>query len=377
MVRGAVLVGVLVVLAQVLACASPAARPSEAPPGQSPAAQAAPAAQSPAAQAAPAAAPPALTKVVVGALPATHSSGLYIAQERGYFAEQGIEAELLPSMASSDSLLMLNSGQMDVYGGATGANLYAAVSRGIHLRAVADKAHSEAGVKYKAFVARKDLWDSGEIRTIADLKGRPVAALPGGGGVEYQMEVLLQTAGLTWQDVDYRGLGLPEQAAALANKGVDGAFVFQPLLCTVERRNLGVVIPPMLDDIASGLQGGVINYGEPFIRDKPELARGFMVAYVKAIRDYNDAQLYNVNRPRIVDIMQKYVNLPDLSYYDDCEWGRLNPDGRIDRKWIEHEMLWSVKSGFLDRAVPVDQLVDDSYVDYAVQVLGPYKPGGR
>src|SRR5947207_8941427 len=107
MARGAVLVGVLVVIGQVLACAPPAAKPSAAPSG--------PAA---AAQPAPAAAPPALTKVVVGALPATHSSGLYIAQERGYFAEQGIDAELLPSMASSDALLMLNSGQMDVYGGA-------------------------------------------------------------------------------------------------------------------------------------------------------------------------------------------------------------------------------------------------------------------
>src|SRR5712692_7839454 len=247
MARGALLVGVLMVAGLLLACTPPAAKPSEAPSGPAAAAQAA-------STGAQAATPPALVKVVVGALPATHSSGLYIAQERGYLAEQGIDAELLPSMASSDSLLMLNSGQMDVYGGATGANLYAAVSRGIQLRAVADKAHSEAGVKYKAFVARKDLWDSGEIRTIADLKGRPVAALPGGGGVEYQMEVLLQTAGLTWNDVDYKGLGLPEQAAALANKGVDAAFVFQPLLCTVERRNLAVVIPPMLDDIASGLQ---------------------------------------------------------------------------------------------------------------------------
>jgi NitT/TauT family transport system substrate-binding protein len=321
--------------------------------------------------------PPARTTVVVGHFPATHTAGVYIAQERGYFAEQGLEADLTPFQALPEATVLLNSGQMDVYAGGAGANLYNAVARGIALKLVADKAHSEAGVKYKAFVARKDLWDSGQIRTIADLRDRPVAALESGGGVEYQMEKVLQTASMTVDNIQFKGMGVPDQLAALANKGVDGAFLFQPALCTAERRNLAAVIPPLLDDIAPGLQGGVINYGEQFIRDKAQAARGFMVAYVKALRDYNDAQLHNVNRPLIIEIMQKYLQLQDPSYYDECEWGRLSPDGRVDRKWIEDEMLWAVKTGLLDRVVPVDRLIDDSYVDYALQVLGPYQPGGR
>lgn len=204
-----------------------------------------------------------------------------------------------------------------------------------------------------------------------------MASLPSGGGIEYQMEKVLATAGYTINDVEFRGLGVPDQLAALANRGVDGAFLFQPALCTAEKRGLAVVLQPLLDDVAPGLQGGVINYGELFMREKPQAARGFMVAYVKALRDYNDAQLRGVNRPQIVEILQKYVGLPDLSLYDDCEWGRLNPDGRIDRAWIEDEMRWGVQTGLLDRVVPVDQIVDDSFVDYALQVLGPYKPASR
>ncbi|HEY7068416.1 MAG TPA: ABC transporter substrate-binding protein [Chloroflexota bacterium] len=165
-----------------------------------------------------AAAPSAPTTLVVGHFPATHTAGVYIAQERGYFAEQGLDADLTPFQSLPDAALLLNSGQMDVYAGGTGANLYNAVARGIALKAVADKAHSEAGVKYKAFTARKDLWDSGEVRTIADLKGRPVAGLASGGGVEYQMEKVLATANLTMDDVNYKGLGVPEQMTALANK---------------------------------------------------------------------------------------------------------------------------------------------------------------
>ncbi|HZR98383.1 MAG TPA: ABC transporter substrate-binding protein [Chloroflexota bacterium] len=366
--------GIAVLALVALACAPPAA----SPPGQATPA-AAPAggqAQAPAASV-PAAAPAAPMTLIVGHFPATHTAGVYIAQERGYFAEQGLDADLTPFQSLPDAALLLNSGQMDVYAGGTGANLYNAVARGIGLKAVADKAHSEPGVKYKAFMARKDLWDSGELRTIAGLKGRPVSSLPSGGGVEYQMDKVLQTANLTTDDLDFKGLGVPEQLTALANKGVDGAFLFQPALCTAERRGLAVVIPPLLDDVAPGLQGGVINYGAAFMRDKPEAARGFMVAYVRALRDYNDAQRFGTNKDQIVDIMMKYVPGPDRAVFEECEWGRLNPDGRVDRRWIEDEMLWDVKTGLLDRVVPVDQLVDDEFVDHAVQVLGPYKPAGQ
>jgi NitT/TauT family transport system substrate-binding protein len=356
-----------------LACAAPpATSPSVQPSGARPegAGAAAP-------TAAPAVAPAPPTKVVMAHFPATHSSGLYIAYERGYFAELGIDADLTPMTSLPDAAVLMSTGQLDLYGGGTGAALYNAVSRGIRLHAVADKAHGEPGVKYKGFMARKDLWDSGEIRTIAALRGRPIVANPGGGGIEYQLEKVLQTAGMTVQDIDFKGMSVPDQLAALSNRGADGAFLFQPALCTAEKLNLAVVVPPMLDEVAPGLQGGVINYADQFTREKPEVARNLMVGYVRGIRDYNDAQLHQVNRPTIVEIMQKYVTLPDVSYYDDCEWGRVNPDGRIDRRWIEDEMLWSVKVGLLDKIMPVDQLVDDSYVDYALAKLGPYQPASR
>ncbi len=375
-------VGLAVLLAAAVACASPARTPTSttapgaaAPSGPAPASAPA-AAPSPAAPIG-GAAPPEPVHIVASHLPATHSGGLYIAYERGYFAEQGLDVDLEPSFASSEALTMLNSGALDVYGGATGANLYNAVQRGVHLRAVADKAHSEPGIKYKAIMARKDLWDSGAVRTMADLRGRPFGGLPGGGSTEYQSEKLLQTGGVLFSEVDFKPLNTPDQLAALSNKSIDAVFTFQPALCTAERLGLGVAMPPYMDDIAPGLEGGVINYGEQFMRDKTQAARGFMVAYVHALRDYNDAQLYNVNRPLIVDILQKYVNLPDLSYYDDCEWGRLYPDGHINRASIEDEIQWSVKAGFMDRPISVDQIVDDQWVEYAGQQLGPYQPGGR
>ena len=166
----------------------------------------------------------------------------------------------------------------------------------------------------------------------------------------------------------------PDQLAGLGNKGLDAAYMFQAAVCAAERRNLGVALRPYLDDVAPGLHSGLTTYGDQFIRDKSRAARGFMVAYLKAVRDYTDAQRYGVDRAQIVEILQKAVPMQDPSYYDECEWGRINPDGYIDRKLIDEEILWSVQVGLIDRAVPADQFVDDQFVDYALQVIGRYQP---
>src|ERR671933_313314 len=95
----------LTILALAVACAAPAAQPSGAPAGG-------PAAAAP---------PQAPVRLVLGHIPATHSGGMYIAQERGYFAEQGIEAELVAFPSLTDAVVPLTSGQMDAYAGGSGA----------------------------------------------------------------------------------------------------------------------------------------------------------------------------------------------------------------------------------------------------------------
>ncbi|HEY7061488.1 MAG TPA: ABC transporter substrate-binding protein [Chloroflexota bacterium] len=394
MARGGWLVAAALLLVAAIACAAPAAPRAQAPAseasapaglaagvaGQAPPQGAGPAAgiagQAPGqgVAAAEPAAPQTPTAVVIGFFPSTTSVVWHIAEERGYLAEQGIAAELTPFRTLPDAVAMLNAGKIDVYGGGAGANLFNAVARGIQLRAVADYARSEAGTKSKAIVARRDLWESGEVRALGDLRGRTVSTTVSTGGQEYQVYKLLQTVGLTLDDVELKGMPPPDQVAALGNRATDAAYLFQPALCTAERRNLGVVLQPTFDDVASGSHGGLTYYGETFIREKPRAASALMVAYLKGVRDYVDAQRYGVNRAQVIELMRQYVPTSDASYYDECEWGRINPDGYIDRGWLEDEMAWAVANGLVERPVSVDQFVTNTFVDDAIRVLGPYRP---
>src|SRR5262249_14935508 len=130
------------------------------------AAQPAAAAASPAAK--PAAAP---TTVQMATLRAASDAGLFIALERGYFAEQGIDAQFAEIGLGSDIAAMLAAGQIQVGGAAITAGLLNAAARGIETKVVADKGANPRGFSFTALLVRKDLVDSGAYSGPADLKG--------------------------------------------------------------------------------------------------------------------------------------------------------------------------------------------------------------
>src|SRR5262249_59731344 len=100
------------------------------------------------------------------------AAGLVLAMERGYVTAVGIDVETVPFSTAAEMVAPLGAGQLDVGGGSPGAGLNNAVARGIGLRIVADKGSTPPGHGYEALLVRKDLWDSGQVRGLADVPGR-------------------------------------------------------------------------------------------------------------------------------------------------------------------------------------------------------------
>jgi NitT/TauT family transport system substrate-binding protein len=58
------------------------------------------------------------TNLVVAAVPAEDSAGLYIAQQRGYFAQEGLHVTIVPAISSADVIKKQLAGQYDITAGA-------------------------------------------------------------------------------------------------------------------------------------------------------------------------------------------------------------------------------------------------------------------
>jgi NitT/TauT family transport system substrate-binding protein len=95
----------------------------------------------------------------------------YIAQEHGFFTEQNLKVAFIPFDSGPRMIAPLGVGQIDVGAGASSAGLYNAVARGIDVKIVADKGSTPSGYDYMPLIVRKDLVDTGKVRSFADLKG--------------------------------------------------------------------------------------------------------------------------------------------------------------------------------------------------------------
>lgn len=350
----------ILLLALLSACAPRTGSPAGAPPAQAPAA-------------APPAAPT-ITKINYGEIGGTSDAGIYIANDKGYFREQGIELESARFQTAAEMVAPLATGQLDVGGGAPGAGLMNAFSRDIALKIVADKGNLNRGYGFQAVMTRKDLWDSGAVRGPADLRGRTIAMPARDITPEVTLDTYLRGGGLTVAEVNVATMPFPDMATALANRSIDAALPIEPFVTQIVEREIGVILTRN-DDVTPEQQVAVILYSPKFAEEKPELARRFMVAYVKGLRDYNDAfgKKDEAKKTEVVAILVGNTAVKDPTLYDKMVMPGLNPNGRVNIESLEQSQTWWVAKGSQQAKVDLSKVVDHQFVDWAVQQLGPYR----
>ena len=86
-----------------------------------------------------------LTKLLVAHEGYSTDGPIYIAQERGYFREQGLDVELRRFASTADQIAALGTGQLAVGVGGVNAALFNAVAGDVPIRIVADKFHAAVG----------------------------------------------------------------------------------------------------------------------------------------------------------------------------------------------------------------------------------------
>src|SRR5262249_8537702 len=150
---------------------------------------------------------------------------LYVAIEKGYLAEQGITPQLEVVTAGQDAMALAAQGQLDVVVGGFGAATFNAIDRGLEIRVVGSMgAQPQAGVP-SGLMVRKDLLAGGQVRRVADLKGRRVALAGGAGSTgSYWIATKLREANLPLRDIDIVNLAFPDMITAFKSAAIDAAL---------------------------------------------------------------------------------------------------------------------------------------------------------
>lgn len=299
--------------------------------------------------------------------------GWYVAQERGYFDEEGLDVEFMTArMPTGDRMALLARGDIHFGGVSPDPSLFNIVARDVQVQIVAFMSGNVGNYPYRtaAVVVRQDLIESGRYRQPQDLKGMSLAVSTEGGAATYLVERALIQHGLTLADVTFQVVQLQDMPVALSNKAVDAAWLVEPFILFAESRN--VAKPVLLTgEIAPGAVGFMMLASPHFTREQPEATRRFLRAWLRGQRDYYRAVIAQQGGAEAVyEILSKYTTIKDPSLFPRIGFNGADPNGDINEASLYDYQDAFLRYGTQQRRVDLGRVIDRSYLDEALADLG-------
>lgn len=304
-------------------------------------------------------------KVSLAMLRLTSSAPLFIAMDKGYFKEEGIEIDPQWFDAAQPIAVATASSKVDV--GATGitAGLYNMAAKGQKLYIVADKGREEKGYSSSALLAASSEYDNG-LNSIEALKGKRVGITQKGSTFHYMLGRMLEAKGLSLDDVTIVPLGkLSAVMAALQSGQIDACILNEPNITKVKNEGYGKEITQV--SAVMPYQTSGIFYSPEFAKNKDAAVR-FMKAYNKACNEYYDAVVDKKDPAKldeVVKIIAKYVKTPEADIRLGLPY--VDKNGVLMADDIKTQIDWYSSHGMMDGKLDAKDVVNTSFLEEAMK----------
>lgn len=276
-----------------------------------------------------------LPKLTIGLMPDTDSIPFIIAAERGYFAEEGVEVELVPFKSAMERDAALQSGNLD---GAV-SDLLAVIfarSGGFSLHAT-----SYTDGNYNLIAG-----GNAGISSAADLHGKEIA-ISRNTIIEYVTDEILAVNGMGEQDVSKVVIPqIPVRLEMLQSGNLAAAVLPEPMANVAVASGSRYVTGS--GDL--GINPGVIVFSDASIQEKSASVRAMYRAYNKAVEYLN-----HTPRAEYIDLVMEKSGFPAPAR-DALELKPYRPAGLPAEKDVEEAVHW-VKSKDLAGDYRYDDLV--------------------
>jgi NitT/TauT family transport system substrate-binding protein len=288
-------------------------------------------------------------RLPMGFIPDPQYAPLYVATEKGYFAEEGLDIEFDYSF-ETDGIALVGANQLPL-AIVSGEQAILARSQGLPVVYV-----TQWWQRYPIAIASKV--ESG-IRTPADMAGRTVG-VPGFFGASYVGLVgLLAANGLTLSDINANEIGFNQLESLITDQSE--AVVIYINNEPVQLAQQGVAVDVIaVADYADLVANGIIT-NEATITDNPELVQGFVRALLRGLRDTldNPDEAYEISKNFVegLDDSRRGVLEASLPLWE------ANPLGVTDpASWQETQELL-LEMGLLDAPLPdLDQMYTNEFI---------------
>lgn len=285
----------------------------------------------------------------------------YVAIEEGYFAEEGIDLELVTGFGADKVMTAVLSGEADIGFMGSEASIY------VYAQNPDDYIINFAQLTQRAgnfLVAREPMPDF----RWADLKGTEVLGGRKGGMPQMVFEYILKKQNLNPaldltidQSIDFGSTG-----AAFSGGQGDFTVEFEPGASTLEKEGQGYVVASL------GVDSGYVPYTAysakaSFLKEQPELIQGFTNALQRGIdyvQNHTPEEIAKVIAPQFKEADPELITTIVTRYYEQDTW-KADLIFEEDSFTLLQDIL--EEAGELPERVPYEKLVTTSFAETAIK----------
>ncbi|HEV8014503.1 MAG TPA: ABC transporter substrate-binding protein [Stellaceae bacterium] len=300
----------------------------------------------------------------IGVVKSTLSAPLYVAVAKGFFKDEGIDADIAFFEAAQPIFVAVVSGDLDFgVSGVTGGMYQLAIQN--QLRIIGAHSGEVPGFNgYGVFVSTP-AWNAG-LKSLKDIPGHSAGINTVGSSFHYSLALIAEKYGFDMKTVTLKPLQQNTAiTSALAGAAVDVAVVSNVYGLGPVKEGQAKVLAWVGDETPWEL--GVTVVSTKTADTRGDYIQRFMRAYRRGARYYHDAvtgpderEHLNANAPEVIAIIAKAIGQSEdqvklaIAYAD--------PDERIGVKDIVHQVNWYKDQGMIKGDFNADQVIDRRYV---------------
>jgi ABC-type nitrate/sulfonate/bicarbonate transport system substrate-binding protein len=275
-----------------------------------------------------------------------------LAQKRGFFREEGLEAEIILMRGNVPVAALVNE-EIDYYSG-IGPVVVAAV-RGVPVKVVACYVPGSPNV----LLARP------EIKSVKELKGKTIAVGPFGSNPHLIAKMIVKHSGVDPdKDVKFLSSGPPESRFLAMKEGLAAAAVLSSPFDFLGKK-VGFVVLARAYELFSYPNGG-LTASIKKIRERPDEIEHVIKAGIKA------ARYINQNREGTIQVLMEWLKTDKETATATYESNSktFSADGSIPEDGLRLVIEEAKTSANIQRQVPVSDVADLTILRAAQMELG-------
>ena len=281
-----------------------------------------------------------------GTLSVLQSLPLFVADEKDFFDQAGLEVELIPFLTAAEKDIAMKARAIDGYFG----DLFTPVvleNNGVDISIVASCYSTQKDRRMFAILTKP----GGGYLSAEDLAGIPVAA-SSNTVIHYVIEKLLTANGVTADKIELlesKNIGLRFQM--LTTGQVEAAALPEPLISAAAAQGAGIIA----DDAGLSTSQTVLIFSEDFIKRNPGTVKRFLRAVETA------SKYIAANPDSARSAMVEYARLPEpmMTKYPIPKFPELFLPEVGDMTEV---IVWLTEKGVVNQKLTYENLVNDSFL---------------